>query len=211
MPFEPDTQVGHALARLQDEAERHVREIGRFAERNLSEPVSCEEGLGRVCVANAIRSGLLLQCAIATALEISPDYQVRSPFVLIAQTDAGLDQRIELDIAAYRASDRTLFLLEVVRTYSNLAHSRRKALMRRLTEAACVAPCVARQQGWPCEGVQPAIITGESFRPDPPAGAALIPLERFHEVFGVSARGTVHAVLAHLAAGLHARLTTLGY
>lgn len=211
MEFAHDPEVGDALVRLQRDAERHVRAIGRLAERHLTSPESCEEAFGRVCVASAIRSGLLLQRAIATALELSPDYVVTSPFALAADDGEGSHRTLELDIAAYRRSDRTLYVIEVVRTYSNVAHSRRKALKHRLIEAALLAPGWTRAQGLDCDVVRPAIVTREAGQLVPPANVDLITLDRFSETFGTSARGTVHAALSHFMAGLHACLAELGY
>lgn len=209
MDFAPDPVVGAALARLMNDAERHVRELGRFAELQLAAPDSCEDGLGRVCVASTIRSGLLLQAAIATALEVCSAYEVRSPFTL--KSVGPPSGKLEIDIAAYRPADRTLFLLEVVRTYENLSHSRRKELARRLAVAARFAPQETYGRGWICDRVVTAIVTREVTRLVSSDGVELIPLNAFHKVFGTSARGTVHAALSRFETGVHARLAELGF
>lgn len=211
MNFSPDPQVDLALARLLDDAERHVREVGHFAERHLADHLPCEDGLARVCVSTAIRSGLLLQRAITTAFEFSADYVVASPFTVTLEDADNNSHRLELDIAAYRAADQCLFLLEVVRTYSNLSHSRRKTLARRLTEATQAVPAWADGQGWHCDRITPVIVTGEALGEFPSAEIPVVPLGRFRETFGVSASGTVNAALSYFTAGVHARLAGLGY
>lgn len=211
MSYQSDPRVGAALARLEEEAERHVHAVARVAERALATPSYWEDALGRVFISRAIRHGLLLQLGLATALQLVPDYQVWSPAVFSPVTAPEPATALEIDIAAFSGRARKLWLLEVVRNFDNLSCSRRNALKTRLLTAESRATSWAREQQLDPADISLAIVSGQlkKLRPDP--ACPVISLEQFPEHFGTAVDGPVRVVLRHFERGVHEQLVRMQF
>lgn len=211
MNYLPDPRVGAALARLEEEAERHVHAVARIAARQLQAPGYWEDALGSVFVSSAIRHGLLLQLGVATALQLVPEYKVWSPAFFLPVETSDSTGALEIDIAAYSIPARQLWLLEVVRNYDNLSSSRKKALKNKLITAAGRAGCWARERQLDPEGLGLAVVSGQLKRPRPDDVCPVISLERFPDLFGITVEGPVRVVLRCFEKGVHEQLSRMEF